>query len=211
MSAEFAGLAAFWSAALAGLAQPWVIGLILALTTLLLEDVAIAAGVAVATQGALSWEWAFVAVAGGIALGDLGLYGLGLAARRVAWLRRKYIEGREETMGLSLKRELGGAVLLARVFPGLRLFTYTACGFLRVPWLPFTAWVVLAVGLWTAGLFWFSSALGAVIAARWGIPVVWAVALPVAVLALLIPLFRWWRRARGLRPAPTTSQTPKPS
>lgn len=62
--------------ALNGMAQPWVICMALVLTTLLLEDLAIAAGVAGATQGALSWEWAFAAVAGGIAAGDLGLYGL---------------------------------------------------------------------------------------------------------------------------------------
>ncbi|MBK6386204.1 MAG: hypothetical protein IPF71_05020 [Rhodoferax sp.] len=76
--------------ALNGMAQPWVICMALVLTTLLLEDLAIAAGVAVATQGALSWEWAFAAVAGGIAAGDLGLYGLGVAANRIPLLRRKY-------------------------------------------------------------------------------------------------------------------------
>ncbi|QCB45616.1 VTT domain-containing protein [Hydrogenophaga sp. PAMC20947] len=197
MNADATAIGAFWTAALAGLAQPWVIGLVLALTTLLLEDVAIAAGVAVATQGALSWEWAFVAVAGGIALGDLGLYGLGMAAHKVGWLRRKYIEGREQTAGQTLRRELAGAVLLARVIPGLRLLTYTACGFLRVPFASFTAWVALAVALWTAGLFWFSSALGAVIAERWNVPVVFAVALPVVVLALLVPLVRWLRKPRS--------------
>lgn len=202
MNLDTAALSTFWSAALGGMAQPWVIGLVLALTTLLLEDVAIAAGVVVATQGALSWEWAFVAVAGGIALGDLALYGMGQAAHRVGWLRRKYIEGREDKLGQALKRELGGAVLLARVIPGLRLFTYTACGFLRVPLMPFTAWVLLAVALWTAGLFWFSSALGAVIAARWDIPVSLAVALPVVALALLVPLYRWWRRSVSTRPTP---------
>jgi membrane protein DedA with SNARE-associated domain len=197
MNFDAAAIAAFWSAALGGLAQPWVIGLVLALTTLLLEDVAIAAGVAVATQGALSWEWTFVAVAGGIALGDLGLYGMGKAANRVGWLRRKYIDGREAGASQVLRRELAGAVLLARVVPGLRLVTYTACGFLRVPFVPFTAWVVLAVTLWTAGLFWFSSALGAVIAERWGVPIALAVALPVVVLALLVPLVRWLRKPRS--------------
>lgn len=201
MSWDTAAITAFWNAALGGLAHPWVIGLVLALTTLLLEDVAIAAGVAVATQGALSWEWAFVAVAGGIALGDLGLYGLGMAAQRVGWLRRKYIEGREVSAGQMLRRELVGSVLLARVIPGLRLLTYTACGFLRVPFVPFTAWVVLAVSLWTAGLFWFSSALGSVIAERWNVPVALAVALPIVVLALMVPLVRWLRKIR-------TSQSP---
>lgn len=191
MSFDGGALWGFWSDALAGMANPWVIGAVLALTTLLLEDVAIAAGAAVATQGALSWEAAFVAVAGGIALGDLGLYALGWASHRLPRLRRRYIEGRDLRASQLLRRELAGAVLLARVIPGLRLLTYTACGFLRVPFRPFAAWVVVAVGLWTLGLFWFSSTLGAAIAERFDIPVAVAVAVPVLFMAALIPVLRW--------------------
>ena len=109
--------------ALNGMAQPWVICMALVLTTLLLEDLAIAAGVAVATQGALSWEWAFAAVAGGIAAGDLGLYGLGVAANRIPLLRRKYIDGGSGRVREQLQQRLFSAVLLARVIPGLRLVT----------------------------------------------------------------------------------------
>ena len=43
---------------------------------------------------------------------------------------------------------------------------------------------------------------GAVIAARWDIPVSLAVALPVVALALLVPLYRWWRRSVSTRPTP---------
>ena len=50
--------------------------------------------------------------------------------------------------------------LLARVIPGLRLLTYTACGFVRVPLLPFTAWVLLAVALWTPLLVGLSALFG---------------------------------------------------
>jgi hypothetical protein len=71
---------AWTQAVLMGMGQPWVIAVVLALTTLLLEDLAIAAGVALATQGVISWELSFVAVAGGIAAGDL-------ACTRLAWRR----------------------------------------------------------------------------------------------------------------------------
>jgi membrane protein DedA with SNARE-associated domain len=192
--ASLSPLYTWTSTALSGMADPWVIVVALALTTLLLEDVAIAAGVAVATQGALSWEWAFVAVAGGIALGDLGLYGLGVGANRVPLLRRKYIDGRESKARDLLASRLASAVLIARVIPGLRLVTYTACGFWRTPLAPFTGWVVLAVALWTAGLFWLSSALGGVISETLRIPAPLAVALPVVALALAFPLWRWLRR-----------------
>jgi membrane protein DedA with SNARE-associated domain len=115
-------------AALQGMAAPWLIVLVLVLTTFLLEDVAIAAGAALATQGMLSWELAFAAVAGGIALGDVGLYACGLGARRVHWLRRKYIADRAPWLQDKLQGRLPSAVLLARVVPGLRLVTYTLCG-----------------------------------------------------------------------------------
>lgn len=181
---------ALLEAALHGRAALWLILLALVLTTFLLEDVAIAAGAALATQGALSWAWAFAAVAGGIALGDLGLYALGLGARRVPWLHRRYIAGRPLALKDRLESRLMSAVLLARVIPGMRLVTYTLCGFMRVSIPAFTACVLLAVTLWTIGLFWLSSTLGQAIASALRIPAPWAVALTIVAIAFAIPLTR---------------------
>jgi membrane protein DedA with SNARE-associated domain len=186
-------LLAGFQAALAGMASPAVIAFVLALTTLLLEDLAIAAGVAMATQGLISWELSLAAVGGGIALGDLGLYAMGYGATRVPWLRRRYVGDKSLWAREQIVRRLPSAVLLARVIPGLRLATYTACGFVRVPLLPFTTWVILAVTLWTVGLYGLSAAIGHALAERFGIPPAVAVALPIVVLALAVPL---WRSAR---------------
>jgi membrane protein DedA with SNARE-associated domain len=187
------GVAAF-EQALAGMAQPSVIALALALTTLLLEDLAIAAGVALAAQGAISWQASLAAVAGGIALGDLGLYALGIGATRLGWLQRRYGGAPSVVARERLTSNLPLAVLLARVIPGLRLVTYTAAGFLRIAWWRFVAWVVLAVSLWTAGLYLVSVALGAQLSARFGVSPPVAVALPILLLALLFPALRWARR-----------------
>ena len=92
------------------------------------------------------------------------------------------------------------AVLLARVIPGLRLVTYTACGFLRVPLLPFTAWVLLAVTLWTFGLYGLSAAIGQALSQRLGLPPAVAVALPIVLLAVSVPLLRSVRQ-RFCQPA----------
>jgi membrane protein DedA with SNARE-associated domain len=187
-------LVAWFQAVLAGMASPGVIALVLALTTLLLEDLAIAAGVALATQGLMSWGLSAVAVGGGIAVGDVGLYALGLAATRVPWLRRRYVGDRSTWAREQIGRRLGSAVLLARVIPGLRLATYTACGFVRVPLLPFCVWVSVAVALWTAGLFALSAAIGGALASRLGLPPAVAVALPILVLAAAVPLARLARQ-----------------
>jgi membrane protein DedA with SNARE-associated domain len=177
-------------AILDGMGTPGVIALVLALTTLLLEDLAIAAGVALGTQGAISWALSLGAVAGGIAAGDIGLYVLGLAATRVPALKRRYVGERADWARGHILRRLSSAVLVARVIPGLRLLTYTTCGFVRVPLLVFTAWVLVAVTLWTAGLYAVSVAIGRSLAHTLGVPPAVAVALPIVALALAVPLLR---------------------
>jgi membrane protein DedA with SNARE-associated domain len=177
-------------ALLDGMGSPGAIAVVLALTTLLLEDLAIAAGVALATQGAISWPLSFAAVGGGIAAGDVALYAFGLAAARVPALKRRCAGARTDWARGHIVRRLPSAVLLARVIPGLRLATYSACGFLRVPLPRFTAWVLLAVALWTAGLYAISVALGEALARALGVPPAIAVALPIVALAAAVPLLR---------------------
>ena len=196
MPIEWQTVVAWFQDALAGMADPWAIALVLALTTLLLEDLAIAAGVALVAQGSISLALSLTAVGGGIALGDLGLYAVGLAATRVPWLQRRYVGARSLWVQQQLGRRLPSAVLLARVIPGLRLVTYTACGFVRVPLAPFAAWVVLAVALWTAGLYAISFAIGEALARHLGIAPPLAVALPIVALAAGFPLVRWVRQHR---------------
>lgn len=195
-----------FDAALRGAAQPWVICGALVLTTFLLEDVAIAAAVVLAAQGLLSWELAVLAVAGGIALGDVGLYGLGMAANRVPYLHRRLIEGRGRWMGEQLARRFGGAIVLARVIPGLRLVTYTAIGFYRLPFIRFCAWVVLAVAMWTGGLMGLSALVGSALSQALGMPPALAVALPIALLVLVLMI---WRRAERSSVVHTTSEVCK--
>jgi len=194
--AHWHAVATWFRDALAGMADPWAIALALVLTTLLLEDVAIAAGVALAAQGAISWGLSLAAVGGGIAAGDLGLYALGIGATRVPWLRQRYIGDRSAWAREQVTRRLPSAVLLARVIPGLRLVTYTACGFLRVPFASFSLWVLLAVALWTGALYGLSLAIGAALAQQLGLPLPVAVALPILVLAAAVPLWRWIHQRR---------------
>ncbi len=198
---------AWFATVLSGMATPAVIALVLALTTLLLEDLAIAAGVALAAQGAISWGLSVTAVGAGIALGDLGLYGLGMLATRVPWLQRRYVGTKSSWAREKILRSLGSAVLLARVIPGLRLATYTASGFVRVPFVPFTLWVLLAVTLWTVGLYVLSAAIGQALARALGLPAPLAVALPIIVLALAVPLWRHWRQRSQRRNAVAVDTT----
>jgi len=183
-------LVAWFQAALTGMADPVFIPIALVLTTLLLEDLAIAAGVALATAGIISWTASLAAVGGGIAAGDVGLYGLGAAATQVPWLRSRAVGQRSAWAQTQLVQRLPSAVMLARVIPGLRLVTYTACGFLRVPLLPFCAWVIAAVLMWTVGMYAVSVAVGKQLSMHLGIPPAIAAALPVLLIAVLLPVGR---------------------
>ena len=187
---ELWNLANQWlQSALSGMATPWVIGLALVLTSFLLEDVAIAAAASLAATGLLSWAEAFGWVFLGIAIGDIGLYATGLGARRIPWLHRKYIVPQGDSgIKLRLEQNLLTAVLLARVIPGLRLVTYVLCGFVRIPFVAFCLWVLLAVALWTAALLGLGALVGAALAQALHVPQSVAVALPILALALAVPL-----------------------
>ena len=110
------------------------------------------------------------------------------------WLRRRYVGEKSDWARGQIVQRLSSAVLVARVVPGLRLVTYTTCGFVRVPLLPFTAWVLFAVSLWTVGLYALSVAIGQALAHTLGLPPAVAVALPILALALAVPLLRMARQ-----------------
>ena len=80
--------------------NPFLLVLVLIGISFLLEDVAAAAGVALATTGQLSWLASFCGVAFGIAFGDILLYGLGMYCRKLPSLREKYIDGKEHKIPL---------------------------------------------------------------------------------------------------------------
>ena len=126
---------------------------------------------------------------------------MGFGARRIPWLRRRYVGDRSDWARRNIQKRLATAVLMARVVPGLRLATYTTSGFVRVPLVPFIAWVVVAVTLWTIGLYALSAALGQALAEHLGLPPPVAVALPILLIALAIPLVRSIRR-RFFSPMP---------
>ena len=130
------------------------------------------------------------------ALGDVLLYWLGAGARRIKWLEKRYITAETHKVTESLHNHLISATLLARVIPGLRLFTYTACGFTKVSLVRFTVWVVIAVLAWTASLFWLSATMGHALAALLGVPESVAVTLPIIAIALAFPAYKYFKQHR---------------
>jgi membrane protein DedA with SNARE-associated domain len=69
----------------------------------------------------------------GMVVSDVALYGLGAAARRVAWLDRWAVNESVRNFGAALSRNLFELVALCRVVPGLDMVAFIACGWSRVP------------------------------------------------------------------------------
>lgn len=133
--------------------NPVLLAVALVLATFILEDAAMIAGALLAADGALSPWLALGALVGGIALGDLGLYGLGrlatVNAKVRGWLERK----RMIEAGDWLRKRVFWSVIGARFVPGMRLPVYTACGLFKASLRSFLAAVGLAALVWTGALF----------------------------------------------------------
>ena len=146
--------------------------LLLALGTLVSEDLScIAAGLLVA-EGRLGFVSATGACFAGILVGDLLLFAAGrllgrpaLAAPPLRWV---VSEGAVERASRWFERRGIAVIFLSRFTPGLRLPTYVAAGLLRTPVLTFAGFFALAGLLWTPLLVGVAAVAGEQLAARIG-------------------------------------------
>lgn len=137
--------------------------------TFILEDAATVLAGMQAASGSLSIPVALGSLYVGIVLGDLGLYGLGRLAAHVPWVQRMLPPQRTETVRAWLKGRVFRVVLVARFLPGVRLPTYTTCGYLGASLRQFTSATMIATLFWTSGLFFLSMRAGDFLMAHFGV------------------------------------------
>ncbi len=184
-----------------------VVMLLLALATLVSEDLTcIAAGI-MASQGRLDFTLATLGCFTGIFVGDLMLYlagrWLGRPALRIPplrWLIRPADLARSSEW---FTRQGPKVILLSRFMPGTRLPAYFAAGALETGFWRFAIYFFIACAVWTPLLVGFSMLLGGSVAgsALWRVvPAVFAVYISVRLLTgLSTPsgrrlLLSSWRR-----------------
>lgn len=153
--------------ALAGHA-PLLQALVIILATFVLEDAATVLAAMQVADGSLSVGVALGALYVGIVLGDLGLYGLGVAASRIGFIARRLPPRRTDMVRGWIAGRVFKVVLISRFLPGLRLPTYTTCGYVRADLRAFTLATVLATAVWTSGLFTLSLYVGEWLTAYFG-------------------------------------------
>lgn len=130
------------------------------LGTFILEDAATLLAAMQVAAGAVSLPLALGALYSGIVLGDLMLYWLGRWSATHPWAARWVPHQRRDIGRDWVSKRLVPVVLVSRFVPGLRLPTYTTCGFLRAPFGTFAATAVGATLVWTSLLFLVSLKLG---------------------------------------------------
>jgi membrane protein DedA with SNARE-associated domain len=139
------------------------------LGTFILEDAATILAAMQVNEGGLSAALALASLYVGIMLGDLGLYGLGRVAALVPPVARFLPPRRKEVIRDWLEGRVFRVVLVSRFLPGLRLPTYTTCGFVRADLRQFAMAVVVATICWTSLLFGVSLRVGEVLMDHLGV------------------------------------------
>jgi membrane protein DedA with SNARE-associated domain len=137
--------------------------------TFVLEDAATVAAAMQVEDGALPAPLALASLYAGIVLGDVGLYGLGRLSAHVPWVARHLPPHRQETIRAWISGRIFKVVLVSRFLPGLRLPTYTTCGFVGANLSQFTAAAVVATLCWTSLLFGVSLKLGRFLINHFGV------------------------------------------
>ncbi|MDD1795431.1 VTT domain-containing protein [Enterovibrio sp. ZSDZ42] len=124
------------------------------LLSYLLEDLAIITASVAAAQGVMTVPMALLSIFVGIASGDVGLYALGVWARK--WRRLRGLLLTKPSVRLIRKKLRANPVsnlFLIRFVPGLRFVGFCLSGFFRVGLRAFLPAVLLATALWTAVVF----------------------------------------------------------
>lgn len=108
-------------------------GLALFLASWLHEDAAIVSGALLVVESDLPTSVALLSLFSGMVAGDMGIYGLGVLARRSSWLRRRLVGERVERLRRVLGSHLWFSVALCHFLPGALFPTFLACGWFGLP------------------------------------------------------------------------------
>jgi membrane protein DedA with SNARE-associated domain len=130
------------------------------LGTFVLEDAATVLAAVRAEEGGIAIPVALLALYAGIVIGDLGLYGMGALAGRVPVIRRWMPDERTRPAREWLCARVFRVVLVSRFLPGMRLPTYTACGYFSANLKQFALAAIVATLIWTSLLFGVSLHVG---------------------------------------------------
>jgi membrane protein DedA with SNARE-associated domain len=148
--------------------HPLLQGAAIIVGTFILEDAATVLAAMQVSEGHLPAALALGSLYIGIILGDLWLYGMGRLAAHIPMVRRWLPPQRSEVVRAWLNGRVFRVVLVSRFLPGLRLPTYTTCGFVGADLRQFALAVLIATICWTSLLFGVSLRIGQLLIDHFG-------------------------------------------
>ena len=184
--------------------SPPVQSLLVAASALVSEDAAGLASGTLLAGGQIGYGTAFLGLAGGIALGDALIFGLGRAAGSKLAQHEHAPSGRMARAAAFFRRYGPWTIVGARCIPGTRLPTYLAAGALQMSWATFLRTAVPAAMAWAALLLLGIRHLGKTIEGALGSPH-WLFAAAAVVLAGNLWIAHRLRSRALRRGAPATA------
>ncbi|MBU6321703.1 MAG: DedA family protein [Patescibacteria group bacterium] len=173
----------------------WLVPLGIIVGTFILEDATTMLVGVLAADGDIAIPLALLSLYAGIILGDFWLYAMGYLAAGHKWAKWFVNHERYEPVRSWLEERMESAVFTSRFVPGLRLPTYTAAGFLKLPFRRFAVPVVVGTLIWTS-LFFGAAYLFGNLTTSWLGPWRW----PIGIAFVLGWLFfNQWRIRRDAR------------
>ena len=178
------------------------IGFMLALSTLVSEDLTCIGAGALVAQGRLPLWAGSLGCLVGIVVGDLIIYWLGrrYGTRVLAWkpMAAWIPPAKVERAARWFEKRGFTAVILTRFMPGMRVATYFSAGALKTHAGLFTLYFLGAAIVWTPLLVWGSSLLGGELVENFQVfekylplAFLFTIVLGVTAVKLVVPLFTW--------------------
>ena len=164
--------------------------------TFVLEDVALATAMTLVAEGKMSQSLAFWACFGGIAVGDVGIYLMGLAAQKINWLKRFkiYRSALEKINEFGEKASVAELIVISRFIPGTRVITYLLAGLTRYSFWKFNILTVISVAVWVGLMFFGGLALIQKLQQNWIVSVLVLLVLFAVIKKTILPLLNKWDR-----------------
>lgn len=161
------------------------LGLIVFLSALVHEDVAILAAAFFIVERGMSPLLAFSVIFAGIVVNNLLLYGLGASTRRHPWVRRCLMSDFAVKLRRRLERHLVTTFALSRLGQGMLTSALLGCGWLHVPPARVAAIVIVTAAVYVPVMLAAAIWLGETVLRRFS---EWAWIVPLALLIVIATL-----------------------
>ena len=164
--------------------------------TFILEDGALAAGIALVADGKIDFLSAFLACFIGISIGDILLYILGyLIMKFRTRLNWTYLDKVSTKLEKFIKPQaLGYYIVVSRFVPGTRLPTYLCAGFLNYSFWKFVYLTILSVAGWVLLVFLGGRSIQLFVSNNWFVTLIFVLLLLHFFKTIIPKLLHAWDR-----------------